>query len=94
MATTNAGVFTTPYDELKNMKGQLSHSAYTELKKMCDRHDKKFYKKYRKWCDEYFYLPHRKETRGIGGIFFDYKKKDWEKDFKFVTDLGVTFQML
>lgn len=36
MATTNAGVFTTPYDELKNMKGQLSHSAYTELKKMCD----------------------------------------------------------
>ena len=61
---------------------------------MCDRHDKKFYKKYKKWCDEYFYLPHRKETRGIGGIFFDYKKNDWEKDFKFVTDLGVTFQML
>ena len=61
---------------------------------MCDRHDKKFYKKYKKWCDEYFYLPHRKETRGIGGIFFDYKKNDWEKDFKFVADLGVTFQML
>ncbi len=65
-----------------------------ELRKMCDRHDKNFYKKYKKWCDEYFYLPHRKETRGIGGIFFDYKKNDWEKDFKFVTDLGVTFQML
>jgi len=61
---------------------------------MCDRHDKNFYKKYKKWCDEYFYLPHRKETRGIGGIFFDYKKNDWEKDFKFVADLGVTFQML
>ena len=65
-----------------------------ELKKMCDRHNKKYYKKYKKWCDEYFYLPHRKETRGIGGIFFDYKKDNWEKDFKFVSDLGVTFQML
>ena len=67
---------------------------YKELKKMCDRHDKKYYKKYKKWCDKYFYLPHRKETRGIGGIFFDYKKNNWEKDFKFVRDLGVTFQML
>ncbi|MDB2354335.1 oxygen-dependent coproporphyrinogen oxidase [Candidatus Pelagibacter bacterium] len=67
---------------------------HKELKKMCDRHNKNYYKNYKKWCDEYFYLPHRKETRGIGGIFFDYKKKDWEKDFKFVTDLGVTFQML
>jgi len=68
--------------------------VHKELKKMCDRHDKKFYKKYKKWCDEYFYLPHRKEARGIGGIFFDYKKDSWEKDFKFISDLGVTFQML
>jgi coproporphyrinogen III oxidase len=67
---------------------------HKELKKMCDRHDKEYYKKYKKWCDEYFYLPHRKETRGIGGIFFDYKKDNWEKDFKFVTDLGVTFKIL
>ena len=67
---------------------------HKELKKMCDRHNKKYYKKYKKWCDEYFYLPHRKETRGIGGIFFDYKKDNWEKDFKFVSDLGVTFQMI
>ena len=41
-----------------------------------------------------FTFPHRKENRGIGGIFFDYKKDNWEKDFKFVCDLGVTFQML
>ena len=67
---------------------------HKELKKMCDRHNKKYHKKYKKWCDDYFYLPHRKETRGIGGIFFDYKKNNWEKDFKFITDLGVTFQML
>jgi len=67
---------------------------HKELKKMCDRHNKKYYKKYQKWCDEYFYLPHRKETRGIGGIFFDYKKDNWVKDFKFVSDLGITFQKL
>ena len=64
------------------------------LKKMCDRHNKSYYKKYKKWCDEYFYLPHRKEARGIGGIFFDYKKKNFKKDFKFVRDVGVTFQMI
>ena len=67
---------------------------HNELRKMCDRHDKTYYKKYKKWCDEYFYLPHRKEARGIGGIFFDYKKDNWEKDFKFISDLGITFQML
>ena len=64
------------------------------LKKMCDRHNKNYYKKYKKWCDEYFYLPHRKEPRGIGGIFFDYKKDNFEKDFKFIQDVGVTFQFI
>ena len=64
------------------------------LKKMCDRHNKGFYKKYKKWCDDYFYLAHRKESRGIGGIFFDYKKNNFEKDFKFVRDVGVTFQFI
>ena len=62
------------------------------LKKMCNRHNKNYYSKYKKWCDKYFYLPHRKEPRGIGGIFFDYKKNNFEKDFKFVRDVGVTFQ--
>ena len=57
------------------------------LKKMCDRHNKNFYKRYKKWCDEYFYLPPRKEPRGIGGIFFDYKKDNFEQDFKFVRDV-------
>ena len=84
------GMDVTPCIKDNNEKAFL----HKKLKKMCDRHDKNFYKKYKKWCDEYFYLPHRKETRGIGGIFFDYKKNDWEKDFKFVADLGVTFQML
>ena len=61
------------------------------LKNMCNRHNKKYYIK---WCDEYFYLPHRKEPRGIGGIFFDYKKNNFEKDFKFVRDVGITFQLI
>ena len=64
------------------------------LKKMCDRHNKNYYKKYKKWCDRYFYLHHRKEARGIGGIFFDYKNDNFEKDFTFVRDVGVTFQIL
>ena len=38
---------------------------------MCDKHDKSYYKKFKKQCDEYFYLPHRNERRGVGGIFFD-----------------------
>ena len=70
------------------------NNFHKKLKIMCDQHNKKYYAKYKKWCDEYFYLPHRDEARGIGGIFFDYKKDNFEKDFKFVRDVGVTFQML
>tara|TARA_B100000902_G_scaffold399257_1_gene469284 strand:+ start:726 stop:1553 length:828 start_codon:yes stop_codon:yes gene_type:complete len=64
------------------------------LKKMCDRHNRNYYKTYKRWCDSYFYLPHRKEPRGIGGIFFDYKKENFEKDFIFVRDVGITFQSI
>ena len=84
------GMDVTPCFEDKNLKKWF----HNELKKTCDSHNKKFYKKYKKQCDEYFYLPHRKETRGIGGIFFDYKKENWEKDFKFVRDVGITFKQV
>ena len=67
---------------------KLEKWFHTELKKSCDKHNKNYYKKYKKWCDKYFYLPHRKETRGIGGIFFDYKKNNWPKDFAFIRDIG------
>jgi coproporphyrinogen III oxidase len=67
---------------------------HNELKKMCDLHNKKYYLKYKNWCDRYFYLPHRNESRGIGGIFFDYKMDNWEKDFLFVQDVGITFANL
>ena len=67
---------------------------HKELKKVCNIHSKKYYPKYKKWCDKYFYLPHRKEPRGIGGLFFDYKMDNWEKDFLFIKDIGNTFSDL
>ena len=64
---------------------------HKKIKFACDKYNKKYYPKYKKWCDKYFYLPHRKETRGIGGIFFDYKKDNWEQDFSFVRNIGLCF---
>ena len=63
---------------------------HQKLRKICLSNHKD-YNKYKKWCDSYFYLPHRKESRGIGGIFFDYETKNWEKNFKFVQELGLGF---
>ena len=63
---------------------------HQKLKTVC-KLNKKDYNVYKKWCDTYFYLPHRKEPRGIGGVFFDYESKEWEKNFKFVQDLGIAF---
>ena len=70
---------------------KLEKWFHAQLKKSCDKHNKNYYKKYKKWCDKYFYLPHRNESRGIGGIFFDYKKNNWEKDFSFVREVGISF---
>jgi len=63
---------------------------HQKLRTVCKLNNKD-YNMYKKWCDTYFYLPHRKEPRGIGGIFFDHETKNWEKNFKFVQDLGITF---
>src|SRR5258707_9851506 len=49
------------------------------------------YDKYKKWCDEYFYLKHRNEMRGIGGIFYDYLEADWDQAFAFTQDIGRAF---
>ena len=62
------------------------HAAF---KTACDAHAVADYDKYKTWCDEYFYLPHRKEARGIGGIFYDHHNSgDWDADFAFTQDVG------
>ena len=60
-------------------------------KAVCDRHDPTYYERFKRWCDEYFFLPHRGEMRGIGGIFFDDMRGDLEEDFAFVRDCGLSF---
>lgn len=67
----------------------LFHAA---LQQMCDRHGPDYYARFRKWCDEYFFLPHRGEARGAGGIFFDgLATGAWDADFNFTKDVGLTF---
>ena len=80
------GMDVTPSHEDKEEKLYV----HDELKKVC-LHNKKNYKNYKNWCDKYFYLPHRNEARGIGGIFFDYETQNWNNNFKFVRELGLTF---
>ncbi|HQT39739.1 MAG TPA: oxygen-dependent coproporphyrinogen oxidase [Acidocella sp.] len=65
------------------------HAAYQAA---CDKNDPTYYEKFKKWCDEYFFLPHRNEPRGAGGIFYDYLDTgDVEADFRFTRDVGEAF---
>ncbi|KAJ3392502.1 Coproporphyrinogen-III oxidase [Entophlyctis sp. JEL0112] len=62
------------------------------IKDVCDSHNPEYYPKFKKWCDEYFYIPHRQETRGVGGIFFDdLEEGDHNKLFEFVQQCGLSF---
>lgn len=68
---------------------------HRQLKEACDLHDLNYYPKFKTWADEYFYLPHRDETRGVGGIFFDRLMGDDQKSkgqiFDFVKSVGNSF---
>jgi len=78
----------TPIFDDKDAK-DLFHQKFKDC---CDKYDLSYYPDFKKWCDEYFYLPHRNEARGVGGIFFDYFYNDnWDKDFAFIKDVGKAF---
>ena len=65
---------------------------HAALKAACDAHDPGYYPRFKQWCDEYFFLPHRNEPRGVGGIFFDqHDSGDWERDFAFTRSVGLAF---
>ena len=65
------------------------HAAF---KAACDKHDPDYYPRFKDWCDEYFFIKHRGEARGVGGIFYDYVDSGvWEADFAFTRDVGLAF---
>ena len=67
-------------------------SFHAALKGACDRFDPGYYPRFKQWCDEYFFLPHRNEPRGAGGIFYDQLDSgDWERDFSFTKSVGESF---
>lgn len=73
----------------------LAKKFHTRLKNTCDKHASFYYEKFKDWADQYFFIPHRNETRGIGGIFFDHllpaENQNWHQVFEFVCDVGRTF---
>ena len=68
---------------------------HAALKAACDKHGTDYYERFKAWCDDYFYLKHRGEPRGVGGIFYDYLEadtpEDWQASFAFTQDVGRAF---
>lgn len=85
------GIDLTPH-YIQNEDAEFFHQ---QLKSTCDKHSPDYYSEFKKWADEYFYIKHRKETRGIGGIFFDRLKENESKSksdlWEFVKGVGETF---
>ena len=71
---------------------EASKIFHSNFKLTCDKYSDSYYPNFKSWCDKYFYIPHRQETRGVGGIFFDYfYNNNWDRDFSFVKDVGKSF---
>lgn len=85
------GIDLSPHYILKEDAGFF----HRELKKVCDRHHPEYYAEFKEWADNYFYIPHRQETRGIGGIFFDRLNEksgmSFERNMAFWKDVGKAF---
>jgi coproporphyrinogen III oxidase len=78
--------------EQRSQDAPDSVAFHAALKAACDAHDPAWHAKYKAWCDEYFFLPHRNEPRGVGGIFYDrHNSGDFERDFAFTRDVGEAF---
>jgi coproporphyrinogen III oxidase len=86
------GDLTPVLDELRRDDHPDTVEFHAAMKRACDAHDAEYFPRFKKWCDEYFYLPHRGESRGTGGIFYDHHDSgDWENDFAFTKDVGLAF---
>ncbi len=79
-------------DEQRRDDAPDTVAFHAALRRACDAHDPDWYARYKAWCDEYFFLPHRGEPRGTGGIFYDrHNSGDFERDFAFTRAVGEAF---
>jgi coproporphyrinogen III oxidase len=75
--------------EQRSQEAPDAQAFHAAMKAACDAHDPAWHARYKAWCDEYFFLPHRNEPRGIGGLFYDrHDSGDFTRDFTFTRDVG------